>query len=68
MFCVLEEAKFSCNFEDVRNKLDLLSSQVQNQAKLESRSSKTLQVILESMSTDEGSYGSACLITCIATS
>lgn len=54
MIYVLEEAKCSCNFEDIRNKLDLLSIQVQNQAKLESKSSKTIQAVLKSMSMDEG--------------
>lgn len=68
MICVLEEAKCSCNFEDVRNKLDLLNSQVQNQAKLESKCSKTLQATLRSISTDEGIYGSSYLIMCIAKS
>jgi len=68
MICVLEEVKCSCKFEDIRNKLDLLSSQVQYQAKLESKHSKTLQAIFGSMSTDKGSYialhGLSCM--CIA--
>jgi len=54
---VLADAKCgSFEFEGVRNKLDVLQSQVFLQAQLESANSRALQDVLQSMKTDKGLY------------
>ena len=46
---ILDDGKYSHDFDGARNKLDTISIQIQKQAQLESKYSKTLKDLIESL-------------------
>ena len=51
---VLEGYKYGYDFDNVKEKLDVLYGQVHTQIQLEANSSKKIKDILEKLTTDEG--------------
>ena len=52
--CILDDGKYSQDFDGARKNLDTLTIQIQKQAQLESKSSKTIKPFTESLHMDEG--------------
>lgn len=53
---LLEGYKCGYDFDNAKEKLDILYGQVQAQIQLEANSSKTIKVILEQLPEDEGKH------------
>ena len=51
---ILDDGKYSQDFDGARKNLDTLTIQIQKQAQLESKSSKTIKPFTESLHMDEG--------------
>ena len=53
---ILDDGKYSQDFDGARKNLDSFTIQIQKQAQLESKSSKTIKDLIQSMDMDEGNY------------